>query len=296
MTIDLARAFAIGVSPLDLAEWFVIGGDLARYLAEKQRLEAEHGDRVFMAEAETDDAQREVLDLVASHLTEHHPALYSRDGDIVTVLPTGGSVDLGGRDEPALKRAAHLVPDDLVIMRRGESGWRIAAASLCFPSSWSLAAKFGRPLDEVHAPVPDFAAGTRNATLIERMFDNLRPDMPVKRQNWSLYHDAELYHPVGHAAGDIDPAATPGPLYLRRERQTLRKLPGTGDILFTIRILVDPLEDVAASQGGSDLLRGIAAQIEAMTPDQLAYKGMAGGRETILRRLADLAPSPAPAQ
>ena len=296
MTIDLARAFAIGVSPLDLADWFVIGGDLARYLAEKQRLEAEHGDRVFMAEAETDDAQREVLDFVASHLTEHHPTFYCRDGNVVTVLPTGGSVDLGDRDEPALKRAAHLVPDDLVIMRRGESGWRIAAASLCFPSSWSLAAKFGRPLDEVHAPVPDFAAGTRNATLIERMFDNLKPDMPVKRQNWSLYHDAELYHPVGHAAGDIDPAATPGPLYLRRERQTLRKLPGTGDILFTIRILVDPLEDVAASQGGSDLLRGIAAQIEAMTPDQLAYKGMAGGRETILRRLADLAPSPAPAQ
>ena len=296
MTIDLARAFAIGVSPLDAAEWFVIGGDLARYLAEKQRLEAEHGDRVFMAEVGTDEAQREVLNLVALHLTEHHPALYSRDGDIVTVLPTGGSVDLGGRDEPALKRAAHLVPDDLVIMRRGESGWRIAAASLCFPSSWSLAAKFGRPLDEVHAPVPDFAAGTRNATLIERMFDNLRPDMPVKRQNWSLYHDAELYHPVGHAAGDIDPAATPGPLYLRRERQTLRKLPGTGDILFTIRILVDPLEDVAASQGGGDVLRALATQIGAMTPDQLAYKGMAGGRDTILRRLADLAPSPAPAQ
>ena len=95
MTIDLARAFAIGVSPLDLAEWFVIGGDLARYLAEKRRLEAEHGDRVFMAEAETDDAQREVLDLVASHLVEHHPTFYSGDGNAVTVLSTGGSVDLG---------------------------------------------------------------------------------------------------------------------------------------------------------------------------------------------------------
>lgn len=296
MTIDLARAFAIGISPLDVAEWFVIGNDLARYLAEKQRLEAAHGDRVFMAEAGTDEAQREVLALVASHMVERHPGLYSRDGDIVTVLPTGGTVDLGDGGEPALKRAAHLVPDDMVVMRRGATGWRIAAASLCFPSSWSLAEKFGRPLDEVHAPVPDFAAGTRNAALIERMFDNLRPDMPVKRQNWSLYHDAELYHPVGHAAGDIDPAAIPGPLHLRRERQTLRKLPDTGDILFTIRILIDPLEEVAASEGGGDALRAMAAQIEAMTPDQLAYKGMAGGRDSILRQLAKLAPSPAPAQ
>ena len=41
-------------------------------------------------------------------------------------------------------------------MRRGEDGWRLAAGSLCFPSSWSLDEKFGRPLQEIHAPVPGF--------------------------------------------------------------------------------------------------------------------------------------------
>lgn len=288
MTDGLARAFAIGVSPLAPAEWFVIGDDLARYLAEKHCLEAAHGDRVFMAETGTETAQHEVLTLIAAHLVERYPDIYCREGDAITVLPTGDSVELGNGTVPALQRAAHLVPDDLVIMRRDDTGWRLVAASLCFPSSWSLAEKFGRPLDTVHAPVPGFAAGTRNAVLIERMFDNLKVEMPVKRQNWSLYHDDALYHPVSHAAGDIDPNVAPGPLYVRRECQTLRKLPQSGDIVFTIRILIDPLEDIASGESGAEMLRDITAQIAAMTPDQLAYKGMATARGAILRRLENL--------
>ncbi len=287
--IDLANPFAIGLSPLDLAEWFVIDGDLPRYLGEKQKLEALHGDRVFMAEADTDAAQHEVLALIAAHLTDHHPQTHHRDGEAMTVLPTGDAVALGDDAVPALKRAAHLVPDDLVIMRRGDDGWRLAAASLCFPSSWSLAEKFTRTLDAVHAPVPGFAAGTRNAALIERMFDNLKVEMPVKRRNWSLYHDGELHHPTGHSVGAVEPGAAPSPLYLRRERQTLRKLPLTGDILFTIRILIDPLEDVAASEDGALVLHDLADHVRAMTPEQLAYKGMAGARETIVSHLEELA-------
>jgi hypothetical protein len=43
---------------------------------------------------------------------------------------------------------------------------------------------------------PALQKGTRNAGLIERMFDNLRLDMPVVRWNWSVYGDAELFHPA----------------------------------------------------------------------------------------------------
>ena len=60
-----------------------------------------------------------------------------------------------------------------MLMRRGEDGWRLAAASLCFPSSWSLEEKFGRPLQDIHTPVPGFGRGTRTADIIHRIFDNL---------------------------------------------------------------------------------------------------------------------------
>lgn len=81
---------------------------------------------------------------------------------------------VGSEDHPPLLAASLLVQEDLALMRRGEDGWRLAAASLCFPSPWSLAGKFGRPVDEIHGPVPGFGPGSRPAGPIARMFDNLR--------------------------------------------------------------------------------------------------------------------------
>ncbi|TGQ25043.1 heme-dependent oxidative N-demethylase subunit alpha family protein, partial [Mesorhizobium sp. M4B.F.Ca.ET.214.01.1.1] len=73
-----------------------------------------------------------------------------------------------------LVAASLLVQEDLILMRRDVSGWRLAAGSLCFPSSWALTEKFGKPLQQIHAPVPGFGPGTRPADLINRMFDGLQ--------------------------------------------------------------------------------------------------------------------------
>src|SRR5690606_30629441 len=97
--------------------------------------------------------------------------------------------------DPPLKAASLSIQEDLVLMRKSEDGWRLAAASLCFPSSWSLAEKFGRPLAGIHEPVPRFGRDTRNAELIERMFDKLQGQI-VLRWNWSLQNNPALYHPL----------------------------------------------------------------------------------------------------
>jgi hypothetical protein len=54
-----------------------------------------------------------------------------------------------------LKAAALLVQEDLILMRKGEDGWRLAAGSLCFPSSWTLTEKFGRPCRKSIGLFPD---------------------------------------------------------------------------------------------------------------------------------------------
>jgi hypothetical protein len=286
---EAAPAFTIGVKPLGIEDWFEIGSDLAHYLGEKHRLEAIHGDALFMAEPETEAAQREVLDLAATYLPERYPHFYKKSAAGIAIGPGETEVATGQSALPPLRRAAHLVPDDLVLMRRGDDGWRIAAASLCFPSSWSLAEKFGRPLHEVHAPVPGFGGGTRNAQLIARMFDNLKVELPVWRQNWSLYGDDDLHHPKSKSGQTDIPGQYGDALFLRRERQTLRKLPASGDIVFTIAIHIDPVEHVAAMQGGANTLAEVAAQLAEMSDEQLAYKGMSGRRDTVLQRLRCLA-------
>ena len=282
-----SKLFQIGLKPLDLNEWIDVDGLLPAYLDEKERLWAEHPDEVFVAEAGTEDAQAEVLELLAEHLPARFPDVYRRSGEAIEIVPASRSVALG--DSPALWTAARLVQEDVVLMRRGEADWRLAAGSLSFPSSWRLSEKFGRPIHEVHGPVPGFGAGTRNNELIARMFDHLQPRIPVIRWNWSIYNDAALYHPEdggGHRRFGLGERAES--VFLRAERQTLRKLPRSGDILFTIRIYVDPLETLERQPDAPKIAGALSDQLLALDPDQLAYKGLTKERDRLIARLREI--------
>ena len=286
-----SKLFQIGLKPLEIAAWIDVDHRLPAYLDEKARVHAAHPGEVFAAEPGTEAAQAEVLHLLATHLAARFPAIYRRAGGRVEIVPAGRRVDLDDPARPPLAIAAALVQEDLAIMRRGETGWRLAAASLSFPSSWALREKFGRPMHEIHGPVPGFGAATRNAQLIERMFDHLRPEMPVIRWNWSLYGDDRLFHPestdpAGRRFGAGERAGT---VFLRVERQTLRKLPASGDILFTIRIYIDPLEALDKAPEAPRIAAALIAQLEALDAAQLDYKGLTQERDRLIRRLAELA-------
>ena len=286
-----SRPFTIGLKPLDDHDWISMDGDLAKYLDEKDRLAAEVRDRVMVSQAGSEPGQLEVLALLANHLVARFPQIYRRDGDTMTIVPANRTVALHDPATPPIHNAARLVQEDLLLMRKGEAGWHLAAASLCFPSAWNLAEKFGKPMHEIHAPVPGFQAGTRNASLIERMFDNLPPSQPVVRWNWSLYGDARLYHPASdnHMKRRFGDKPEPENIHLRLERQTLRKLAGTGDILFTIRIFVDPLEALEKHADAAGLAAAIAAQLNAMSDAEIHYKGLADERDRLIGRLNLLA-------
>ena len=272
--------FAIGLTPLKMAEWIETDAALEAYLQEKDRLHAAHPEIVFAEELETRAAQEEVLKELVSWLLQNRPEIYCANGNEVSIA---GSVRRIRLDDPAppLLIAAKLVQEDLVLMRKGETGWRLAAASLSFPSSWLLREKFGRPMHEIHAPVPGFGAATRNAGLIERMFDKFQPSNPVKRFNWSIYTDDALYHPATSGERDVRPEHA----FLRVERQTLRKMPVSGDVLFTIRIHLNPLLAIQSQPNAGELARSLAAQLMALDAEQLAYKGLTENRDRIVARL-----------
>jgi hypothetical protein len=289
--------FTIGLKPLDPAAWIEVDGYLEAQLAEKDRLEAEHGASVFAAEPGTEAAQREVLSLLIEHLPARFPEIYRRAGDTMYVASSGRAIDLANPGVPPLKIAARLVQEDLVLMRRGENGWRICAASLSFPSSWSLAEKFGKPLREIHRPVPHFGHGTRSDDLIERMFDKLQGQL-VERFNWSLQPDAGLYKPLSSMQRDdraekavsrfpgIDAASV---AFIRVERQTVRKLPVSGDVLFTIRIHLDPMSALRAHPERARIAASFAGQLAALERSELDYKGLAADRDRLITALEAIA-------
>lgn len=291
-----SKLFAIGLKPLDFDNWIEVDGHLLPHLAEKRRLYTEIPGSVFVEEDGTRDAQREVLDLLGAHLLAKYPDVYRRSGTGIEVIGTGAETAGGVIDAP-LVAASLLVQEDLILMRRDESGWRLVAGSLCFPSSWSLIEKFGRPLQEIHAPVPGFGPGTRPAELINRMFDGLQ-GQAVERYNWSIQAGDALYHPLSNlervdrtanrpsrfSDGDIDARA-----FIRVERQTLRKLPASRDVLFTIRIHIDPLVVLARHPDRARLAASFAAQLLALDEAQLDYKGMTSDRDRLVAFLNHMA-------
>lgn len=288
--------FTIGLKPLDLAEWIEIDATYDAQMREKRRLYAIVADKVFVAEPDTERAQQEVLDLVHAHVIEHFPSRFRQDckGIAITGHPALSTADM--RTMPPLKAASLLVQEDLILMRKGEDGWRLAAGSLCFPSSWTLTEKFGLPIHEIHRPVPGFGPDTRNNDLITRMFDRLH--QPVLRFNWSIQAGDALYHPLSHEGrveraearpprfGDADVNAT---AFIRVERQTLRKLPESGDILFTIRIYLDPLGWIARRPEKQKLATSFAAQLNALDIEQLDYKGLTADRDRFVETLETIA-------
>ena len=286
-----SKPFTIGLKQLDQLDWISIDSDLGRYLTEKDRIATELRHQVIVSEPGSGPAQTEIVALLADYLIARHPETYNRNGQTIQILPAAREVTLDDPSFPPIHNAARLVQEDLVLMRKGETGWRLVAASLCFPSSWKLREKFGKPMHEIHAPVPGFQEGTRNASLIERMFDNLQPAQPVVRWNWSLYGNDELYHPVSDFGlkrrfGD---KAEPENIHIRLERQTLRKLPESGDILFTIRIFIDPLEALEKHVDSAGLALAIADQIAGMDDMQISYKGLSDERNRLLNKLNQIA-------
>lgn len=270
-----SQPFAIGLKPLDISEWTERDHTFDFQLAEKRRLYAAVPDQIFVEEPGTRKAQAEVLELLRQHLG--YGSAESASAPLVT--------------------ASLLVQEDLILMRRAAEGWRLVAGSLCFPSSWTLTEKFGRTLDEIHAPVPGFNAGTRNAELIARMFDRLQTGQSVMRYNWSIQAGDALYHPFSHAAR-VERVETPLPrfpgdpaasAFVRVERQTLRKLPQSGDILFTIRIYLDPLGWLADHPERAAVAGSFADQLMALDQAQLDYKGFTADRDRLVEVLRGIA-------
>ncbi len=285
-----AKLFTIGLKPLDLTDWIDADGALRAYLDEKDRLAMRVPHDIFAALPDSHAAQAEVLGLLADHLPQRYPEIYMRMGPQIDVVPAFRRLRLDDPLTPPLLIASSLVQEDLIILHRQDAGWTVTAGALAFPSSWKLHDKIGRRMHEVHGPVPGFAEGTRNAAMIERMFDNLKAELPAMRWNWSLYGDDILHHPEagngGRRFGDGEIAQN---VFLRLERQTLRKLPGTGAILFTVRIYIDPLEALQDHADGPAIARALIAQIDELTPEQRDYKGISADRDALVRRLEVLA-------
>ena len=227
-----------GVQPLDMAQWLVVDDAFAAQMAERARLLNTRRDDVLAYQEEARPAAQELYDLVLGQLAST-PG-YAFSGTHCT-RPDGVQIALD-RNAP-LETLCHLVAEDLCILEKREAEHVLTAALLCFPASWSLSEKFGRPLTTIHAPVGSYTDDI--ARRVQRLFDAVKPGHPLWRANALSYADPTLYQPrtMARRRGP----ETRGQ-YLRSERQCILRLPKTDAVVFSIHTRQVHLDDLTPSQ------------------------------------------------
>jgi len=145
----------------------------------------------------------------------------------------------------ALPEAALACHEDLCLLtqRPGEDVYRLIGAAVAWPSDWRPAEKIGLPLRALHAPIAGYEE--QLAMGVDRFMATLRPGPIYARCNWFIAAAGERRwlpdRPPAEAFAHVTPDNAGETLFVRSERQTLRRLPQTGAILFTIGIYVEPL-------------------------------------------------------
>jgi dimethylamine monooxygenase subunit A len=269
------------------ADWFELDQRYKAEMAERRRLlETAHAD-VFAALPVSHTARQEALALIVAALTAHHPDWFSRDGATLRNHLTGEVCHTGSADP--LELAGRLVQEDLCLIQNGADGPVFTAAVLCFPSRWRLADKIGKALPAVHGPVPFYQ--DRLARPVDRFMRQVKPGHIAQRLNWSLLDDPALFQPGGKwrvdGGSDISETNAGRRVFLRVERQTLRRLPSTGAVLFGIRVHVYTLEQVIDRPQRAAALAGA---VLALPAEVQHYKSLLPFREAVLGWLRERAP------
>ena len=252
---DPALSRLPGMKPVE-GSWIVVDEAYGAQMAERARLLATRRDAVLQSLPGSEAAEAELL----AHVLGALPPAFRVEGATVTcsdgrVVPTDGA---------PLAVLSTLLQEDLLILQKRGDEHVLTAGLLCFPASWTLAEKIGRPLTRIHAPVPCYAGAV--AGRVQRLFDRVPAGRAMWRCNALGYADPDLHHPRVETA----PHRSEAPRYLRCERQSVLRLPGTGAIVFAVHTYVLRPEALTPAQRAGCPIRfagqGAAKCLESFSP------------------------------
>ncbi|KAL2754203.1 hypothetical protein ACRALDRAFT_2124959, partial [Sodiomyces alcalophilus JCM 7366] len=278
----------MGLRAIHHDDWIELDSQFPKFHAEKARRIIDRGEKCTMTAPEAYPAAVELLEELARYLPDRYPTLFRRtETGLLVNLWSGESFDVTTRPlrEGPITICTRLVQDDLAIMVKREDGqYYLLSGSILLPGFWRLGDKFGMALSQIHATgnVPQFHEKLEAG--MGKFFARLRPGELYARHNYFMQVDDGLGW--SHSIGSEDaPEESRGwkvvkepeggrsveDMWFRSERQTLRRLPRTGAVVFTIRTYFHPMTEVARE----DYVPGrLASAIRSWGPDVRRYKGL----------------------
>jgi hypothetical protein len=248
----------LGTFPLEISNWLLRDAEFDLTIGLKKKLLATRRSEVVGLQPGGDAVAQEAAQLVGQWV----------------------GVDLVNSGIDALVEASLLVADDLAVLQPvksqdGNEQFLLNAAVVCCPSRWLLAEKMGHNMLAIHDPVAKYADHVGAA--VDTYFQRLTVEKPVWRSNWIIQDHPALFQPQIPSEPLVK---TPDELWIRMERQTLRRLPKTGGILFTIRGYQQPLPEYLSRS--TQIAQNTRTLLERLPDDVAQYKSVLKYRPAIL--------------
>ena len=247
----------LGVRPLGPADWIEFGADCDGadgWIAEKQRLRTTHPATTFATLDDIVPEALEVADALVGHLATRWPDHNRVIDDSLHPLDA----------------ASRLVPEDLTLLVERDGRLVFGGGSVCFPNRWDLRSKLGRTMSEVHAPVARL--NEQLAIGVDGFFERLTPARSYWRLGWGIIDVADGYTPVDGTGPPRPACPQVDELFVRVERETLRRFATTHCVLFTIRTYIAPITAVLADASSPESASALRTAVSAMTEDVRRYK------------------------
>lgn len=273
----------MGLRRLDVPQWLSI--DPSVYVAEhnvRANMLANHRSTVIACLPGSETACREVLDLVVSFLTTRYPQYFALSGTpntpshaIMNHLTNELTPLHPSKVALPLETAARLAQEDFNVLFKSplDNQYHLLASATLFPAGWKLQERIGGTLGELHGPVPTWSA--KLGCPVDRYFDHLKASTPMERHpmfvqtDGDYYKDADLNNrdETASAAAPAQKAVCFDNLYLRRERQTFRRLEKSGAVLFAVHTFMKKMTNV-----GDDELAALVGIADTWDEGVAGYK------------------------
>ncbi|MBC2670146.1 heme-dependent oxidative N-demethylase subunit alpha family protein [Novosphingobium piscinae] len=204
-------------------------------------------------------------------------AVFRAHPDAVRVLPgseaaiaeLGELLGIDG-DLTAIASACH---EDWNLLTQAEPGgpFVLVAGAVGYPTDWQIGEKIGKPVHAVHEPTHGFAE--RLANPVDHFMDQLRPQDLFGRTNMFVLASSDYRYmptvPMAQRFAHVTPENAGETLYVRCERETLRRLPRSGAIVFGIGIYRAPLGSLS-----DENLARVAKSLTGFMPGEDERRGV----------------------